>query len=340
MRITGGFYGGRKLAEFEGIGVRPTSDMLKEGLFNSIGDEIVGKSFLDMFAGTGAVGIDAFSRGAARAVLCDNSRESVKLIQKNLAALKINDGVETVFCDAIKYVSQSTEKFDYIFIDPPYAAGAGLAAVNAASGILNDGGTIIYEDEKDYEPKVDGLALVKKKRYGRAHLYFFKRKRAACVFAGTFDPVTNGHIRIIKECLNRFEKVIVTIGENADKTPLFDIAEREKFLRAALKSESRVKIVRYSDYYGEYYGFLIKEGVYYYVRGIRNSADAAYESVYEKQNLKLYPLIKTEYVKAEKEYKNVSASEVRKRLTEGKSVKGLVPDETLELIAAAMRDKK
>ena len=74
MRITGGIYGGRKLAEFEGIGVRPTSDMLKEGLFNSIGDEIVGKSFLDMFAGTGAVGIDAFSRGAARAVLCDNSR--------------------------------------------------------------------------------------------------------------------------------------------------------------------------------------------------------------------------------------------------------------------------
>lgn len=340
MRITGGFYGGRKLAEFEGIGVRPTSDMLKEALFNSIGDRIIGKSFLDMFAGTGAVGIDAFSRGAERAVLCDDSKESVKLIEKNLSLLKIKTGVEIVFADAIKYVSQTAEKFDYIFIDPPYATGIGLTAVTAATRALKDGGTIIYEDEKDFEPQAEGFALVKKKRYGRANLYFFKQKREACVFAGTFDPITNGHLRIIEQCLNGFEKVIVTIGENAEKKPLFDISEREKFLRAALKGESRVKIVRYSDYNEGYYDFLIKEGVRVYVRGIRNSADAAYESVYEKQNLKLYPLIKTEYVKAEKEYKNVSASEVRKRLTEGKSVKGLVPDEAFELIAAAMRDKK
>lgn len=174
MRIVGGEYKGRSLAGFKGNDVRPTSDQTRESLFNILQFKIRGKSFLDLFCGTGAVGIEAKSRGAERVVLNDSSRESLKIAKENLSKLKITD-IEVVRSDAIAYLNTTVQKFDYIFIDAPYADDVGERAVAAAINALNDDGEIIYENEKKIERVPDGLTLTDERKYGRARLAFFKK---------------------------------------------------------------------------------------------------------------------------------------------------------------------
>lgn len=173
MRIVGGKFKGRKLAEFKGKDVRPTSDQTRESLFNILQFKIRGKSFLDLFCGTGAVGIEAFSRGAARVVLNDVSRDSVKLAKTNLEKLGITE-IEVKTSDALSLIDTTSEKFDYVFIDAPYADKVGELAVGKARRVLNDGGTIIYENEKPLTVCPQGLYVADSRRYGRAGLTFFK----------------------------------------------------------------------------------------------------------------------------------------------------------------------
>ena len=123
MRIIAGSLKGRVLLEFSKIGVRPTSDMARESLFNILQNDIYGAKFLDLFSGTGAVGIEAYSRGASEVVLNDNSRESITLIKKNLEKLGISGKIKVTSFDAISYLKTSNDKFDIIFVDPPYASG-------------------------------------------------------------------------------------------------------------------------------------------------------------------------------------------------------------------------
>ena len=111
MRIIAGLYRGRKLKEFKGNDVRPTSDRAREALFNILGN-ISGDSFLDLYCGTGAVGLEAASRGAGKVTLVDLSKESVALSRDNAGTL--NAGVQTVNSDALSFVARLKEKYDYI----------------------------------------------------------------------------------------------------------------------------------------------------------------------------------------------------------------------------------
>lgn len=174
MRIVGGEYKGRSLVGFKGNDVRPTSDQTRESLFNILQFRIRGKSFLDLFCGTGAVGIEAKSRGASRVVLNDLSRESLKIAKENLSKLKITD-IEIVNSEATAFLKSSREKFDFIFIDAPYADGVGERAVAAAVNAIADDGEIIYENEKQISRVPDGLILADERKYGRARLAFFKK---------------------------------------------------------------------------------------------------------------------------------------------------------------------
>lgn len=173
MRIVGGKYKGRRLAEFKGRDIRPTSDQTRESLFNILQLRIYGKSFLDLFCGTGAVGIEAYSRGAGKVVLNDVSRESVKLAKANLEKLGIAD-VEVKTSDALTLLDTVTEKFDYVFIDAPYADKTGELAVAKAIRVLKDGGEIIYENEKPLVECPKGLYVSDERKYGRAGLTFFR----------------------------------------------------------------------------------------------------------------------------------------------------------------------
>ena len=173
MRIVGGIYKGRKLFEFKGYEVRPTSDMTRESLFNILNAKIVDKSFLDLFCGTGAVGLEALSRGASKVTLNDASKESIILATKN--AEKLGADVNISKMDALAFISYTHDKYDYIFIDAPYLDPVGVNALNRAYEILADGGVVIFENEYKFEGEVKGLTLFDTRKYGRAHLAFFRK---------------------------------------------------------------------------------------------------------------------------------------------------------------------
>ena len=175
MRIVGGTLKGRTLLPFDRIGIRPTSDMARESIFNILRDKIAGASFLDLFAGTGAMGIEALSRGAKAVTLVDSGRESVKLINKNLEKLKITDFIKVEFSDALRYLALTRETFDVIYIDPPYDSDLGEKSLLSVTRVMADDAIVIYESEKPIEKDFSGLIKYDERKYGRARLSFFKK---------------------------------------------------------------------------------------------------------------------------------------------------------------------
>lgn len=173
MRIVGGIFKGRKLFEFKGYAVRPTSDMTRESLFNILNTKIANKSFLDLFCGTGAVGLEALSRGARKVTLNDVDKESVLLTRKN--AEKLGADVTISKMDALAFISYTSEKYDFIFIDAPYQDQVGVDALNKVHEILADGGIVIFENEYKFTDNAEGLTLYDNRKYGRAHLAFFRK---------------------------------------------------------------------------------------------------------------------------------------------------------------------
>lgn len=176
MRVISGSCRGRKLAEPQGMDVRPTTDMVKEALFNIIQFDIEGRRVLDMFAGTGQLGIEALSRGAAACVFLDRSRDSVRLVKENLRRCGLN--AEVIQCDAIEYLRPG-RTFDLIFVDPPYDSGLAEEAVRAVVSfdILSKGGIIICESRAD-TPVPDlpeGWGSIKSYRYGKTRLIMMTR---------------------------------------------------------------------------------------------------------------------------------------------------------------------
>lgn len=174
MRIVGGVYKGRVLEKFNVEEIRPTSDMVRESLFNILRDKVPGSAFLDAFCGTGAVGIEAASRGAKSVILTEASRSACKVAEKNLLKLK-TDNVLLKNCDAVSFMKNNSGAFDVIYLDPPYKAGLKDAAITAAATAINDDGIIVFEDEKPCTEEYDGLEKYDERRYGRAFLTFFKR---------------------------------------------------------------------------------------------------------------------------------------------------------------------
>ena len=179
MRIIGGKYKSRVLAEFPGTDVRPTGDRVKESLFNILSLKIGGARVLDLFCGSGALGLECLSRGAKEAVFNDFSSESIRLLEKNMKALGVVKGAEgkvytldfSVCLDGLK------GGFDLIFLDPPYRFEYGVSALEkiARRGLLNENGIAVYERDKPFEERIDGLEKYDERRYGRTYLTFFRK---------------------------------------------------------------------------------------------------------------------------------------------------------------------
>ena len=176
MRVIAGIYKGRKLIEFKGTDVRPTSDMARESLFNILRDRIESAVFLDAFSGTGAVGIEALSRGADKVYFNDLNRESIKIIKANLEKLECPKNTEISNGDAILLMERKENLFDIIFLDPPYSLDIKTNALKASKKALKSGGIVILEDEKFFESEIEGLTLFDKRKYGRVHFSMFKKE--------------------------------------------------------------------------------------------------------------------------------------------------------------------
>lgn len=177
MRIVGGKYRGISLTAFDGDKIRPTSDKVRESFFNIIQFEIYGKSFLDLFCGTGAMGIEALSRGAKRVNFNDASKESLAILKKNLSKIKVDGDYTITNYNAQVYLKSTDKKFDFIYIDPPYKSELGLTCLPLALSVLNENGKIILEDEKPFDKEIDGLTVIDRRKYGRVHLTFFAKEK-------------------------------------------------------------------------------------------------------------------------------------------------------------------
>jgi 16S rRNA (guanine966-N2)-methyltransferase len=187
MRVIAGIYRSRILKSLKGLALRPTSDRLRETLFNVLGVGIHGSRFLDVFAGTGAVGIEALSRGAEHVCFIENHAPSAALIRKNLAALEVPSGVTVLCADAIRGLESLEAKiktgdaaYDYIFIDPPYAASADYSRVLQKIGAskLLDGGIVTVEHRKTFDlpASFDTLKRIRLLRQGDTALSFYRRE--------------------------------------------------------------------------------------------------------------------------------------------------------------------
>ena len=178
MRIISGSARGRKLKEPAGHNIRPTSDMVKESVFNIIQFDIEGRRVLDLFTGTGQYGIEALSRGAKSAVFVDSASESVKLTKENIKLCGFSDLASVYARDALRYL-ESDEKYDLIFIDPPYDT---LLAVRAVQKIvefdkLNINGIMICElKASDPAPAVtQPYEMQKEYKYGTVKIVKYTR---------------------------------------------------------------------------------------------------------------------------------------------------------------------
>ena len=171
LRVIAGRYKGKTLLA-PNRGTRPTKDMVKEAVFSSLGD-ISGKTFLDLFAGSGAVGIEALSRGASRIYLNDQDKEAITIIEANIKGL---DGDVIVSkLDYIKRLETLGEPLDYIYIDPPYAFERykDLLDIISEHHLLNSGGRIIIEADRVLD--LDSpFELVKHRRYGITYIHYYR----------------------------------------------------------------------------------------------------------------------------------------------------------------------
>lgn len=180
MRVISGELRGRKLEKLEGMSIRPTSDRVKESLFNMFGARTFDSSFLDLFAGTGGIGIEAYSRGAGEVVFIDVDAKSIQVLKGNLQKLNILDKVEvynTDYINAINKLAADNRKFDIIFMDPPYLKGYEKNALLEVSDkdLLSDEGIIVVEhDITDEMPEKSGkLSMLRQKKYGNTMLAFY-----------------------------------------------------------------------------------------------------------------------------------------------------------------------
>lgn len=173
MRIIAGKHRGRVLAQFSGSDVRPTPDRVKESLFQILSDRLHDARVLDLFCGSGALGLESLSRGAGEAVFNDASKESLALLKKNLTALKETGKIYNL--DYRACLASAEGKFDLVFCDPPYAEEYlnDILSLVKQRGLLKEGGLVVYESEREQPPQ-EGWLKADERRYGRTRVVLWK----------------------------------------------------------------------------------------------------------------------------------------------------------------------
>ena len=150
-----------------------------------------------------------------------------------------------------------------------------------------------------------------------------------CVFAGTFDPFTKGHAFVVEKCLETFDKVVIAIGVNTDKTPMFSLDDRKQMISLAFKGEKRVEIATFT---GMLVDFMKKNDIKVNVRGIRDMDDYKYETTMERYNRDMYPEITTIYIPTPKELVHISSSAMRNILELKGDASEYLPEGIFEFI--------
>ena len=178
MRIIAGHAKGRRLRSPHGLATRPMMDRVREALFSSLGARIPGSRVLDLYAGSGSLGLEALSRGAESSVFVEQGRAALDALRENVEMIGL-DGV-VVAVDVASFLRSTPEQFDVVFVDPPYALE--LASVSEILELITKkvsvGGTVVLHRPDGEEPPVEppGLTCVDERRYGRTRLWRYERE--------------------------------------------------------------------------------------------------------------------------------------------------------------------
>jgi 16S rRNA (guanine(966)-N(2))-methyltransferase RsmD len=177
MRVITGTARGLRLEALEGMDVRPTSDMVKEAAFSMIQFEIEGRNVLDIFAGSGQLGIETLSRGAKSATFVDANPEAVKVVKANLAHTDLSQQASVAVGDFEQFLKHTKSVFDIVFVDPPYSKGLVEAALPLLTPHMSENGIIVCEIARnDALPEQSGeFVLTRRGNYGKTSLALYRK---------------------------------------------------------------------------------------------------------------------------------------------------------------------
>lgn len=331
MRVISGKYRGKKLISPSDERVRPTTDRIKETVFNILQFKVSGARVLDLFSGSGALGIECVSRGAAEVIFADKSQDSLDLTAKNLNGIEGNYRI--IPGDFLGVLKTVEGKFDIIFLDPPYDGQLGEIAIDVIVGLklLADGGIIYFEhgSDKTFVPPTGYKTRTKVMGYTVAE---FVSKKTIAMFAGSFDPITKGHECVIDEALTRFDEVVVACLVNPEKNYFFSSDERLALVNACIEYKKGCRAV-FSE--NTAIDTAKTEGADVFVRGIRSEDDLPYENEMREYNLRFG--IDTVFVYADG-FENVSSTLAREQMINGDF--HLLPSGAIMLAQQLVKDKQ
>ncbi|MBR3909645.1 MAG: 16S rRNA (guanine(966)-N(2))-methyltransferase RsmD [Clostridia bacterium] len=177
MRVITGIARGKILKTLDGNDVRPTSQKVKEGVFSALQFDIEGRRVLDLFAGSGQLGIEALSRGAKSATFVDSSNASIKIIKQNIESTGLSDNAKVYMADYQTFTASCRDTFDIVFLDPPYLKGLLLPALKAVLPLMSDYGIIVceYPPEVEIPQEIAGFVVAKTYRYGKINVSVYRK---------------------------------------------------------------------------------------------------------------------------------------------------------------------
>jgi pantetheine-phosphate adenylyltransferase len=368
MRIISGFLGGRRLHAKVSAGTRPTSDRVREAIGSLL--EARGgfedAQVLDLFAGTGALGLEALSRGAREVLAVDSGHAALRCLEQNVRELGVEDRVRRRKLDLLQrpervlesLLSQQQRPFSLIFADPPYRDLPRflplLAALSRSDAVHPDALFVIEHARGSQIEQTDGLHVVGHYLYGDTAITLLARpsqigegdatdmsgessvesRPSAAIYAGSFDPITNGHVSVIRSGLVAFDRIIVAVLTNTAKKPLFSVEERMEFIRDAVcgDSDNRVEVDRFDD--GLLVDYAKKKEVRVLLRGLRAVGDFEHELQMANMNRHLAPGVETVFIMAN-DFFYVSSTLIKEAAKLGGNLHGMVP----ALVEKKLRDK-
>ncbi len=179
MRVITGTARNARLEAPEGLATRPTSDMAKEAIFSILHFDLEQAAVLDLFAGSGQLGIEALSRGAKSCIFVDTSREAQEVIRRNLAATGLSPKARVAAMEASAFLGGTSERFDIALLDPPYGQDLILAVLPKLAEKMKDGGIIVCESERGetLPERAGDFCVLKTYRYGKAKITTYKKQQ-------------------------------------------------------------------------------------------------------------------------------------------------------------------
>ena len=335
MRVISGTARGVRLAPVP-RDVRPTSDRVRESVFNALGQFFDGGDVLDLYAGTGALGIEALSRGCEKALFVEKDGRAIATIRENLRRTGLEDRAEVIRGDVIRTLETLPNRgrlFRLILLDPPYriAAAEAEGTLKRSPMLLSPGGRVVFESGENLDNSLRGKRG-DTRRYGGTHVTIYERYELimrVAVCPGSFDPVTNGHLDIIRRSARIFDHVVVAVGSNLSKSPGLPATERASLIEKITGDLDNVSVEIMS---GLLVDFAREQGARAIVKGLRAVSD--FESEFEQAQLNrtLYPELETVFIMSAAEHSFLSSSAVREIAGFGGEVRGLVPEAILQTV--------